>query len=888
MNGKRATQEHLRLQQDSSQNPIFPWYKWGPYVAERAWGTVREDYSPNGDAWNEFSYDMAKSKAFMWGEDGIAGLCDRFQLIALTFAFWNGQDRELKERLFGVNPSEANHGEDVKEYYYYLDNTPTHSYMKYLYKYPHQAFPYEQLVIENRKRTKYDLEYELIDTQIFEGNHYFDIFIEYAKNTPDDIVIKVEVCNRSDRAAPFHLIPQLVFRNNPVKVVKSPECSLHKECNHAVGVVCDDFDQDGLKVLPFTYFLGKRYFYGSLGGKPLFTNNQSHEKLLAGKENLSPYVKDAFHRYIVRKEFEAINPQQIGTKACLHYQEDQIGPHASKVYLFRWTPELLTDPLKDVETILHQRKKEAHEFYDSLHPAGIDEDTKNIQRQALSGMLWGKQFYFFDVDKWLKGGPKDPALHANREEIRNKHWRHLLSMRVMSMPDKWEYPWFAAWDLAFHSIALSLVDFEFAKEQLWLLLFDQFQHPNGQIPAYEWEFSEMNPPVQGWAALRLYQMEYKKTGRKDRDFLKKCFHKLMMNFTWWVNKVDANGNNVFEGGFLGLDNITVIDRSAGIPDGGRLEQSDGTGWMGMFCLTLMRIALELAKEDVVYEMTATKFFEHYVYIAAALHHSQVRDVQIWNEQEGFFYDVMSFPNGHSENILVRSLVGVIPLYAIDVIKESEIAPFRQFKQNFHWFLRNRKDLTDRCISTIEQNGEIKYIFSLMNQRQMERVLQKVWDPKEFRSEYGLRSLSKIYEKNPYVLLGNSITYEPGESIAVLKGGNSNWRGPIWFPTTFLLIDSLRTLDEKLEGAFKIEFEGKEVTAGEIAKYFATALIKIFKRNEHHRRPLFGDQPHLQDDPHWKDYLMFYEHFHGETGRGLGASHQTGWTGLVANLIDEWL
>jgi len=884
---KKQTQEHRRLEQRSSEDPIFPWYKWGPYVAERSWGTVREDYSPNGDAWNYFSYDMAKAKAFVWGEDGIAGLCDRFQIIALTFAFWNEQDSELKERLFGVNPSEANHGEDVKEYYYYLDNTPTHSYMKYLYKYPHGPFPYEQLVVENRKRDKYDLEYELLDTHLFDHNNYFDIFIEYAKNTPEDIVIKVEVCNRSDREAPFHLVPQLLFRNSHSQVNKLPECSLHKEKSDSMAIICDDFQEDSLKVLPFTYALGKRYFYGNSEASALFTNNQTNEKLLTGKSNTSPYVKDAFHRYIVHKELDAVNPRQLGTKAALHYQ-DRIGPKKSKVYLFRFTPELLAKPLHDVENIIHKRKQEADEFYAALHPKGASEDVKNIQRQALSGMLWGKQFYFFDVDAWLKAGPSEPALHANREEIRNKHWKHLLSMRIMSMPDKWEYPWFAAWDLAFHCISLALVDMEFAKEQLWFLLFDQFQHPNGQIPAYEWDFSELNPPVQGWAALRLYQMELQKTGKKDRYFLEKCFHKLMMNFTWWVNKVDSHGNNVFEGGFLGLDNITVIDRSVGIPAGGRLEQSDGTGWMGMFCLTLMRMALELAKEDSVYEIAATKFFEHYVYIAAALHHSQARDVQIWNEKEGFFYDVMSFSNGHRENILVRSLVGVIPLYAIDVITEKEINALGHFAQNFHWFLRNRKDLTDRCVSSTEQQGEKKYIFSLMNPTQMKRVLTKVWDPKEFRSEYGLRSLSKIYEKNPYVLLGNSIAYEPGESIAILKGGNSNWRGPIWFPTTFLLIDSLRTLHDKLEGSFTIDFEGQSVTAGEMAKYFAKALLKIFERDASHGRPFFGEYKPLQTDPHWKDYLLFYEHFHGETGRGLGASHQTGWTGLIANIIDEWI
>lgn len=884
---QKNTPEHLRLQEKHEDKPIFPWYRWGPYVSERSWGTVREDYSVNGDVWNNFSYDMAKSKAFRWGEDGIAGLCDRFQILAITFAFWNGQDRELKERLFGLTPSEANHGEDVKEYYYYLDNTPTHSYMKYLYKYPQRAFPYEQLIQENRKRSKHDREYELIDTGVFYENEYFDIFIEYAKASPEDIVIKVEVFNRAHKEAPFHLIPQLCFRKHQEESYKEAQIHIDESNKEVAALICDDFEQDRIKIVPFKYHLGKRCFYGTLGGESLFTNNESNLKVLVGKENSSKYVKDAFHHHIVDKEQGKVNPENKGTKACLHYKE-MIPAQQSKVFFFRFTNRAISNPLQDVEAIIKQRKLEADVFYESFHPQKASEDERVIQRQALAGMLWSKQFYFFDVAEWLKGdGSKNQKL-LEREEIRNKHWKHLLSMRILSMPDKWEYPWFAAWDLAFHTLPLALVDFNFAKEQLWLLLFDQFQHPNGQLPAYEWEFSEMNPPVQGWAVLRLYHMEWKKTGKKDRNFLKKCFHKLMINFTWWVNKVDAHGNNVFEGGFLGLDNITVIDRSSEIPSGGRLEQSDGTGWMGMFCLTLMRIALELAKEDVVYEVTATKFFEHYVYIAAALHHSQVRDVQIWNEKEGFFYDVLSFPNGTHQQILVRSLVGIIPFYALDFITEEDIEHLKDFKQSFHWFLTHRKDLTDFCITTLEVNGKKKYLLSLMNQSQIKKVLEKAWDHKEFRSEYGLRSLSKIYENNPYVLLGHSITYEPAEAISFLKGGNSNWRGPVWFPTTFLFIESLKKLDEELGENFTIEVFGEKVTAGEMAKYFAMALIKLFKRDEFQKRPIFGDNNYLQQDPHWKDLLLFYEHFHGDTGRGLGSSHQTGWTGLVANLIDEWL
>ncbi|MEI8300964.1 MAG: glucosidase [Chlamydiota bacterium] len=879
------TQEGMRLKQEHPNSPVFPWYKWGPYVSERAWATVREDYSRTGDAWRYCSYDMAKAKTFRWGEDGIAGLCDRFQILVLSFAFWNGKDRELKERLFGLNPSEANHGEDVKEYYYYLDNTPTHSYMKYLYKYPQARFPYEDLIRENNKRDKIDREYELLDTAVFKENKYFDVFIEYSKNTPEDICICVEVFNRGAEPASFHLLPQLVFRKHfNSEDTSTSTIELHKQADVS-ALVCKDLRKDSQQIVGFEYLLGDRYFYGQMQGQPLFTNNESNEKLLVGKNNSSPYVKDAFHHYVIHKNASVINPANKGTKGALHY-EVIIEPHGSRKFLFRLSDKELKNPLQDVEKIVEIRKQEADAFYEALHPKLATQDEKAIQRQALSGLLWNKQFYFFDVSRWLKGD-EGQIVPVGREDIRNKHWKHLLSMRIMAMPDKWEYPWFAAWDLAFHTISFALIDLNFAKEQLWLLLFDQFQHPNGQIPAYEWEFSEMNPPVQGWAVLRLYHIEHEKTGKKDKAFLKKCFHKLMLNFTWWVNKVDASGNNVFEGGFLGLDNITVIDRSAGVPGGGKLEQSDGTGWMGMFCLSLMRMALELAQDDGAYEVMATKFFEHYVYIAAALHCCSSREVQIWNDKEGFFYDVLSFPNGMHQQIFVRSLIGVIPTYAMDAITEEELKKLPEFSKNFHWFFKHRKDLVDSCITPIENNGNKKYLLSLMNLTQLKRVLEKVWDPSEFRSEYGLRSLSKMYEKNPYVFLGHSISYEPAEAISTLKGGNSNWRGPIWTPMTFLLIDSLKKLHLEVGDLFSIESHGSKVNAGQMAEYFATALVKIFTKDSQGRRPMFGDYEMLQTDPHWKDHLLFYEHFHGDTGRGLGASHQTGWTALIANIIDEW-
>lgn len=845
-------------------------------------GTVREDYSPNGEAWSYLPYSLAKSKPYKWGEDGIAGLCDRFQILTLSFAFWNGQDKELKERFFGVTPQESNHGEDVKEYYYYLDNTPSHSYMKFLYKYPHASFPYDQLITESKKRNKNDGEFELVDTGVFHEEKYFDIYIEYAKAAPEDICVKVQIINQASVEGRIDILPQLVFRNHPYKLQegwKPPQIHLEKNTS-CFYLVCDDFNQNSLPQVPFEYYLGPRYFCGSLEAEPVFTNNQPPSES-------TQQTKDAFHKYIIEEQ-PSINPERKGTKAGLYYKENILPPKGQKTLYFRLSNKKLENPLQDIDSIIKQRKEEADIFYEALHPTLASDDEKNIQRQALSGLLWSKQFYYFDVAKWFQENSLDTQVLKQRAEIRNKHWKHLMSMRILLIPDKWEYPWFAAWDLAFHAVSMALLDINFAKEQLWLLLFDQFQHPNGQIPAYEWEFSDMNPPVQAWAILRVFNEEFKQTGKKDLDFLKKCFNKLMINFTWWVNKVDAKGNNVFEGGFLGLDNITVIDRSVPIPGGGALEQSDGTGWMGMYCLALMRMSLELAQQDPVYESTATKFFEHYVYIASALHSKKERGCPIWNETEGFFYDVLSLPNGESHQIMVRSLVGIIPVYGIECVTEEELNAFPNFKQNFLWFFKNRQDIVSSCITRIEKEGKEKYLLSLMNLNQMKKILSKVWDPKEFRSEYGLRSLSKIYEGNPYQFLGGSISYEPGESVSFFKGGNSNWRGPIWFPTNFLLIDALRKLDMFLDHEFFIEFDGEKIYPQQIAKYFAQALIKIFKKDSEGRRPVFDGYELMQTHPNWKEHLLFYEHFHADTGRGLGANHQTGWTALVANLIDEWI
>ncbi|WP_316357947.1 MGH1-like glycoside hydrolase domain-containing protein [Candidatus Neptunichlamydia sp. REUL1] len=879
-------EEELRLLQKGGD--VEPWQKWGPYVTERAWGTVREDYSKDGNAWDHFTYEMAPYRAYRWGEDGIAGICDRYQTLAMTQAFWNGKDPILKERLYGLGTHKANHGEDVKEYYYYLDSLPSHAYMRYLYKYPCAEFPYEELAKENQSRHIEDREFELVDTGIFKDNRYFDITIEYAKAGKDDICVKIEIQNRSAKEESIHVIPQLIFRNTwGWSDEKLPEPILKRSDHEPINAHCIEAD-DSMTAPParlsFDYHLGKRYFYADERAEVLFTDNETNREHLYNEKNIRPYTKDAFHRYIILEEKDKVNPKQKGTKACFYFRDLKIPAGGSKSLYLRLSNMEYTHPLTGVEEIIHKRKAQADEYYERIHPEGISDEEKLIQRQALAGMLWSKQIYLYDVNLWLRGDDPESPPPDSRKNIRNIHWKHLISKRILSMPDKWEYPWFAAWDLAFHCISFALVDMDFAKEQLWFLLFDQFQHPNGQVPAYEWEFSDLNPPVQGWAALRLFHMEEEKTGKRDIDFLKKCFHKLLLNFVWWVNKVDAKGNNVFEGGFLGMDNITVIDRSQAIPGGGKLEQSDGTGWMGFFCLNLMRMALELSKKDSVYEGMAVKFYEHFVYISNALVNAENREVQNWDEKDGFFYDVLSGcdTNDHVR-IKVRSMVGLVPLYAVDCITSKDLEDFKEFAESFKWFSKNRTDLCKHCVTPIEEEGKTKYVLTLMEMDKVKRVLEKAWDPKEFRSEYGLRSLSKFHEENPYELLGNRIKYEPAEAESILMGGNSNWRGPLWFPTSFLFIEALKNLHMHTGNLIKIDGKNPH----EMASYFAHAMINLFKKGADGKRPIYGDYDLFQTDPHFQDLILFYEHFHGDTGRGLGASHQTGWTGLVANLIDEW-
>lgn len=888
------TKEHQRLQ-ETDGSPIPPWRKWGPYVSERAWGTVREDYSEYGTAWDFFPHDMARSKTYRWGEDGLAGICDRYQILTFALALWNGRDPILKERLYGLVPGEANHGEDVKEYYFYLDSTPTHSYMKYLYKYPQAAFPYTKLIEENgRRRGQRQPEYELIDTGIFDENRYFDVFVEYAKADPEDICIRIEVANRGPEDAQIHVLPQLWFRNRwswGPEPAAEPTIRLGASSKKFKSLVADDSKAEPLSKLPFEYRLGKRYLYGDADCQPLFTNNETNAERVwgGGAQSRSPFVKDAFHRFVIDGE-KCVNPDEVGTKACLHYAARNVPAGGSIVINLRLSNKVLKQPLADVEKIFNERRLEADKFYNSIHPAKATEDERRVQRQAFAGMLWSKQIYFYDVDVWLKGDNPNSPPPQSRRRGRNTHWQHLNSMRVLSMPDKWEYPWFAAWDLAFHCVPIALVDPDFAKEQLWLLLFEQFQHPNGQIPAYEWEFSDLNPPVHAWAVWRVYNMDRIRSGKADRAFLERCFHKLLINFAWWVNKVDNEGNNVFEGGFLGLDNITVLDRSHELPHGTTLEQSDATGWMGSFCLYLMRIALELAKENKVYEGLASKFFEHYVYVGAAMKHMGKRNYQLWDEEDLFFYDVLRFPDGNFQKFRVRSLVGIIPLYAIERLEEDWIKPFPEFSRNLHWFLQNRQELVERCVTTIERDGKKVYILAIVDEGQVRHLLERIWDPSEFRSDYGLRSLSKCHQDRPFVFEDSRVGYEPAESIEMLKGGNSNWRGPVWFPTTFMMIESLRKLGKAYGPVMKINnavAEEPPITFDKMAQGFADRLISIFTRDADGRRAVYGENDKFQNDPYWRDLILFYEYFHGDTGLGLGASHQTGWTGLVASLIDEW-
>ncbi len=886
--------EQKRLEE--ARTAKIHWRRWGPYLSERQWGTVREDYSPDGTAWESFSFDQSRSRAYRWGEDGIAGISDNHQRLCFSVGLWNGQDPFLKERLFGLTGNQGNHGEDVKEYYFYLDNTPTHSYMKCLYKYPHRAFPYQQLLEETRRRSRKDPEFELLDTGIFDEDRYFDVFIEYAKNSPEDILIQLTISNRGPEEATLHLLPTLWFRNTWSWGAKSSETKSSLKIFSS---------QNNGSLIEAAYpALQSRWLYceapqnadaGAQGPVPLlFTENETNYQRLFGVGNNSPYVKDGINDYVVGGNKNAVNPNQTGTKMSAHYVLKLAKGETKSVRLRLCDISNLTEPFGvSFEKVFQDRKKEADEFYHHLCPFPLSDDERNIQRQAFAGMLWNKQFYHYIVEDWLKGDPNGAPPPAERLEGRNHEWKQVYNEDILSMPDKWEYPWFAAWDLAFHTIPLAMIDPEFAKQQLILLTREWYMHPNGQIPAYEWQFNDVNPPVHAWAALRVYRIEQKMHGRADRLFLERVFQKLLLNFTWWVNRKDTEGNNVFEGGFLGLDNIGVFDRSHELPTGGFLEQADGTSWMGMYCLNMLAIALELAPGDPSYEDIASKFFEHFLYIADAMNRIGEREVQLWDEADGFYYDVLHLPSGEHVSMKVRSMVGLIPLFAVETLDPEVLELLPGFKKRLEWFIKNRPDLAQNVACMETQGVGERRLLSIVRKEKLKRVLEKMLDEKEFLGPYGIRSLSKFHEQNPYIFLkdGNEyrVGYEPAESTTGLFGGNSNWRGPVWFPVNFLLIEALQKFHYYYGNDFKVECpvgSGQSMTLWDTGLLLSRRLMQIFLKSPNGHRPVYGGTQKFQTDPQWHDYILFYEYFHGENGAGLGAGHQTGWTGLVAKLIQQ--
>jgi hypothetical protein len=854
------------------------WKKWGPYLAERQWGTVREDYSPNGDAWNHTTHHIARSKAYRWGEEGIAGISDDQQLLCLALALWNERDPILKERLFGLAGPEGNHGEDVKELYYYLDSTPTHSYMKMLYKYPQQEFPYRRLYEENRRRGRRDPEFELMDTGMFDDDRYFDVFVEYAKFSVEDIYARITVYNRGNVDAPLHVLPTIWFRNT-----WSWHPDEHKPSMYAINERTIQIEHHGLG--------RRRWFYCAENAELLFCENETNVKRLYGVHSAGTYFKDGINDYIVQGARHAVNPDRRGTKAAAHIRSI-IPAGGSRTFCLLLSDELLNDPFAYCDETFAKRKREADEFYAALQHDIHDDDARTVQRQALAGMLWSKQFFYYDVTQWLSGDPGQPPPPEERKYGRNHEWMHLNNAEIISMPDTWEYPWYAAWDLAFHCIPLAMVDADFAKEQLVLLTREWYMHPNGQFPAYEWKFSDVNPPVHAWATWRVYKMDQKHNGGKgDVDFLARVYHKLLLNFTWWVNRKDTEGNNIFDGGFLGLDNIGVFDRSAELPTGGRIEQADGTSWMAMYSLNMMRIALELALTKPVYQDMATKFLEHFLYIAGAAANIGKKHINLWNEEDEFFYDVLHLPHGDRVPLKVRSMVGLIPLFAVETLEPDLLDKLPDFKRRLEWFLNYRPDLAGLVSRWQEEGMGQRRLLSLLRGHRMKCLLRRMLDETEFLSDYGVRALSKYHDEHPYVFFADgqtfTVNYQPAESETGLFGGNSNWRGPIWFPVNFLIIESLQKFHHYYGDEFKIEYptgSKRFVTIDIVAEELSKRLTKLFLRNANGMRPAFGNNHKMQTDPHFRDYLLFHEYFHGDNGTGLGASHQTGWTGLVAKLL----
>ena len=879
--------EQIRLQEEKELK--VPWKKWGPYLSERQWGTVREDYSESGDAWNYFTHDQARSRAYRWGEDGLAGISDDQQRLCFALALWNGKDPILKERLFGLTNSESNHGEDVKEYYFYLDSTPTHSYMKYLYKYPQAPFPYDKLVETNKRRDRQEFEYELIDTGVFDQDRYFDVFVEYAKESAEDILIQVSVHNRGPEAAELHILPTLWFRNAWHGQTDPDRPVLHQAAaSYAHEKVIKAVDSK----------LGERWLYCEGDVPLLFTENETNAHRISGVPNHGPYVKDSINDYIVNGRKEAVNPEKKGTKAAAHYfvtvKPDQC--QVVRLRLSKVTPAALAQPNGQIASgfgrrfreTLQTRKKEADEFYAGIIPPSLDADAANVMRQALAGMLWSKQFYYYDVDKWLEERGSDPFKPTRKAAPRNAHWHHMYNGDVISMPDKWEYPWYAAWDLAFHVLPLTLVDPDFGKQQLKLMLTDRYMHPNGQLPAYEWNFGDVNPPVHAWSTIFTYRLA--PNGEGNKEWLKGSFQKLLLNFTWWVNRKDRSGRNAFEGGFLGLDNIGVFDRSAPLPTGGYLEQADGTAWMALFSQNMLEIAAELAMTDPEYLDMALKFVEHFLWIASAMVHLG-GDEGMWDEEDGFFYDVLRLPDGQSQRLKVRSMVGLLPLCAVTSFDGQLLVKYPEIEERLKWFLYSRPELCAEIHEPAKVGVANRRLASVLNETRLRRVLSKMLDENEFLSPYGLRSLSRYHADHPYVVsVGGQefrVSYLPAESDTGMFGGNSNWRGPIWIPVNVLIIRALLQYYTYYGNDFTVECptgSGRQMNLYQVAEEISRRLASIFVRDKDGRRPVYGGTKKFQEDPHWRDLVLFYEYFHGDNGAGLGASHQTGWTGCVARLM----
>jgi len=882
---QKLTQEEIRLKEDREREAY--WRRWGCYLSNRQWGTVREDYSADGSAWDDFSFEQSHYRAYRWGEDGIAGISDNHQRLCFSLAMWNENDPFLKERLYGLTNTQGNHGEDAKEYYFHVDNTPTHSYMKFLYKYPQKAFPYWQLEHENKKRGLRDREFELIETGIFDEDKYFDVTVEYAKETDEDILIYIQVTNRSSDSATIHLLPTMWFRNiwSWGYEVEKPTLNIYEQTESHSVIEAQHPNLD------------KRWLYcannaGANGVPLLFTENDTnHQRLSCGK-NDSPYVKDAFHKYVVEGKKGAVNPDHTGTKFAAYYTLELEGGQTGAIQLRLCNqPDLKTPFGQAFNDIFQTRKQEADEFYQRISPHPKSSELQNVERQAFAGMLWNKQYYHYVVDTWLEGDPAQPKPPESRKDGANSNWIHLHTDDVISMPDKWEYPYFAAWDLAFHMIPLAAIDPDFAKKQLERLTREWYMHPNGQMPAYEWDFDGVNPPVHAWAVWRVYTIEQEMYGRSDKKFLERVFQKLLLNFTWWVNQHDDENNNVFQGGFLGLDNIGVFNRGGDLPTGGKLSQSDGTSWMAMYCLDLLTIALELAADNDIYEDVASKFFEHFLYIVDAMNHMGSKGTDLWNEEDGFYYDVLRLPNGKNIDLKVRSLVGLIPLFAVTTIEQKTLGKLKGFNSRVEWFVNERPQLS-RNLACMEGCGDnSRRLLAVVNEDRLRLLLEKMLDETEFLSDYGIRSVSKYHQENPYIFETDDetfdVTYEPAESPTTMFGGNSNWRGPIWFPVNYLLIESLQRFDYYYDGNFKIECptgSGNMMSLWEVAAELEQRLINIFLPKDNGERPLYGDFVKFQTDANWKDLLLFNEYFHGDEGAGLGASHQTGWTGLVAKLI----